>query len=364
MAMQSLWQRSSRTLLTLSAIALTVGAIMALEGWVRGAEDMVGTIALGSDVEIMIRQADIADTSLSAIDERVGQRIAALPEVASVSGILMTAVLLPDSGGFFIMWGYAPNEFAIRRFNVVEGQPLSGNHQILLGRLMADSMNRDVGDTVDLSGARFKVIGIYETGVPWEELGWVVSLRDAQTFAGRPRKVTMYGVKVQDPTQAREVVATINGRFPEAHAALAGEFAEQMPDMENAGSMLNGISVLAIVVGGVGVLNTMLMAVLERTREIGVLRALGWRRRRIMGMILREALLLGLLGGGLGIGFAFAMNYLLGQAPLVGEAVTAIWAWDIFVRAIGVALMLGLIGGLYPAFRATLMQPTEALRYE
>ncbi len=364
MAVQSLWQRSSRTFLTLSAIALTVGAIMALEGWIRGAADMVGDLALGANVEIMIRQADIADTSLSAIDERVGDRIGALPEVASVSGMIMSAVLLPDSGGFFIMWGYAPNEYAIRRFNVVEGQPLSSNHQILLGRLMADSMRKGVGDTVDLSGSRFKVAGIYETGVPWEELGGVVTLRDAQTFAGRPRKVTMYAVKVQDPAQAPAVVDAINQRFPEAHAALAGEFAEQMPDMQNADGMLSGISVLAIVVGGVGVLNTMLMAVLERTREIGVLRALGWRRRRVMAMILREALALGLLGGGLGIGLAFALNYLLSLAPLVGDAVTAVWAWDIFVRAIGVALLLGLIGGIYPAFRATRMQPTEALRYE
>jgi putative ABC transport system permease protein len=128
--------------------------------------------------------------------------------------------------------------------------------------------------------------------------------------------------------------------------------------------MISAISVLAILVGGIGVLNTMLMAVFERTREIGVLRALGWRRRRILSLILREALLLGLLGGITGIGAALLMIFLFQQAPMVGGILDPVWEWDVFARAIFVALMLGLFGGLYPAYRATQLQPVEALRYE
>ncbi|MGB7116511.1 MAG: ABC transporter permease, partial [Anaerolineales bacterium] len=126
----------------------------------------------------------------------------------------------------------------------------------------------------------------------------------------------------------------------------------------------NAISFLAILIGGVGVLNTMLMAVFERTREIGVLRALGWRRRAILSLILKEALLIGLLGGIAGIGTALLMILLLQQVPMVGSYLTPIWDWDVFVRAILIALMLGLLGGLYPAYRATRLQPVEALRYE
>jgi putative ABC transport system permease protein len=137
-----------------------------------------------------------------------------------------------------------------------------------------------------------------------------------------------------------------------------------MPDMENADGMLNGISFLALIVGGLGVLNTMLMSILERTREIGVLRALGWGRRDILGLILREALLLGTLGGIASIIIGVLLAYLLSMAPLVGEVLQPEWTLGVFVRALTIALLLGIFGGLLPAYRATRMQPVEALRYE
>jgi putative ABC transport system permease protein len=143
-----------------------------------------------------------------------------------------------------------------------------------------------------------------------------------------------------------------------------GEFSEQMPDFENASRFFNAISLMAIVVGGLGVLNTMLMSVHERTREIGVLRAVGWGRRPVLAMILKESLILALLGGVAGIIVAFLLVGALNQVPYVGGVMTARWQWDVFARALWVALALGLIGGLYPAYRATRMQPVEALRYE
>jgi ABC-type lipoprotein release transport system permease subunit len=364
MAVQSLWQRIARTLLTLGAIGLTVGSISALEGVIRGAGDALTDIAMGTAAEIMIRQADAPSSSQSVLDQRIGTKLASLPEVESVSGIIMTAVNLPEAGSLFMLQGYAPNEFAIRRINVVEGNPLSGNRQILIGRVMAEALNKGAGDTIQLGGKRFRIVGVFETGVAWEEMGGIITLRDAQSFIGRPRKVTMYAVKVGDPALAEGLVASINAQFPEAYASLSGEFVEQTPDMKLSNLLLGAISILAVGVGGIGVLNTMLMAVLERTREIGVLRALGWRRRNVLGLIMQEAMLLGITGGFVGIGIAFVITYLMGQAPTIGEVLTPIWGWDIFIRSLLVAITLGMVGGLYPAYRATRFQPVEALRYE
>jgi len=112
------------------------------------------------------------------------------------------------------------------------------------------------------------------------------------------------------------------------------------------------------------VMNAMLMSVLERTREIGVLRALGWRRVRILRMIMTESLLLGIFGAIVGILVAFGLGDLLIRAPVMGDLLQLRWEIDIFYSAIGLAISLGVLGGFYPAFRATRLQPVEALRYE
>jgi len=277
---------------------------------------------------------------------------------------MFTATVLPESGGFLVLQGYSPRSFLANRINIVSGEPLTSNHEILLGRSIADALHKDVGDTIDLSGYRFSVVGIFESKISWEEIGGIITLRDAQVFMGRPRKVTMFAVRLKDPQQAADLVEQINQEYPEIHAALAGNFVSELPDMQNSSAMIGSISFLAILVGGVGVLNTMLMSVFERTREIGVLRALGWRRRRILGLIVREAIILGLLGGLAGIAVAYGFAWLLLQIPSYGEMFNPMWTLNIFLRAMFVALSLGVLGGLYPAFRATRLQPVEALRYE
>jgi len=363
MAIQNLWQRASRTLITLAVIGLTVGAIIAIQSLVGGmVNEMSGW--LGGQAEIMLRQADIADTSLSSIDERVLDKIAALPEVQDVNGMMLTAVMTPDTGGFFLILGYPPHSFMLKNIHLIEGEDLTTNHQILLGKSMADGMNKHAGNTLDLAGQRFRIVGVYESKISYEEMGGIMTLRDAQQFMGKPRKVTMGAIKLKDPQQAERLTAQINREYPDVHAALAGDFVSQMPDMQNSDGMINGITFLAILVGGVGVLNTMLMSVFERTREIGVLRALGWSGFRVLGLILREAVTLGVLGGAAGILTAFLLLALLNQVPWLSGLLRPQWDVAMFVKAISVALSLGVLGGLYPAYRATRLQPVEALRYE
>ncbi|MBM3144211.1 MAG: FtsX-like permease family protein [Chloroflexi bacterium] len=362
LALQNLFQRTTRTLLTLGVIAITVGGIIALEAAVFGMTDTFAFLSAGS--EIMVRQAGVADTEYSALDERIVDKIAAYPEVAHVSGVAFSGTMLPDSGMIFILFGYAPHEYAIQQFNVIEGERIVSNHQIMLGRMIAEALHLTIGDTIEISSNRFKVVGVYESSVTWQEMGGVATLRDVQNFMGRPRKVGMLMVKVHDPTQAEAVVVRINSQLPDAHASLSGEFMDEMPDMKNVNAMLGAISFLAIFVGGVSVLNTMLMAVMERTREIGVFRALGWRRWRILRLIISESLILGLLGGVLGIGVASVLFNAFNHIPMFSGMLVTRWELDTFLKAISVALFLGLLGGLYPAFRATRMQPVEALRYE
>jgi putative ABC transport system permease protein len=134
--------------------------------------------------------------------------------------------------------------------------------------------------------------------------------------------------------------------------------------MQSADLLSTGISILAVLVGGVGMMNTMLMSTLERTREIGVLRALGWRRRAILGLIMNESLVLGFLGALAGIAFSVVWTTLIQTILIHDDSLKLIWTIENVIRAVVVALGLALIGGFYPALRATRLQPIEALQYE
>jgi putative ABC transport system permease protein len=192
----------------------------------------------------------------------------------------------------------------------------------------------------------------------------VIGLREAQALTGKPHQVMYYAIKLRDPKQAEAMESRLEAAFPDIDFALTSEIADSMSDFQVLEQMANQISLLAIFIGGLGMLNTMLMSVLERTREIGVLRALGWRRRQVLSMILKESLLLGAIGGGVGILIGRGIGGLVSLAEGMWGSIELVYTPQMFVQAIVVALIAGVVGGLYPAYRATRMRPVEALRYE
>jgi len=123
------------------------------------------------------------------------------------------------------------------------------------------------------------------------------------------------------------------------------------------------VSLVAILVGGIIVVITMLKAVSERTREIGVLRAIGWTRQRIIKMIIGESILLSLIGIVVGLIVKIGIVEILGSTGMIPGLMPS-FSVSLFVKGIRVALLLGIIGGIYPAYRASRLEPTEALRYD
>jgi ABC-type antimicrobial peptide transport system permease subunit len=210
----------------------------------------------------------------------------------------------------------------------------------------------------------FRVVGIYETGLSYEELGAVIGLREAQALTGKLRQVMYYQIKLHDPKSAEGVMTELEADYPEIDFALAAEAVQSMSDFAVLEDMVSQISILAVFVGGLGMLNTMLMSVLERTREIGLLRSLGWRRRQVLSMILRESLILGVLGGLVGILLGLGLGQLMGFLPGLYGGMSMLYRPLLFAQAVAVALLAGAVGGLYPAWRATRLRPVEALRYE
>jgi ABC-type lipoprotein release transport system permease subunit len=362
MVIRNLWRRQTRTVLALLGIGIGIAAIVALGGVAEGMLETFTALMRDSQTDLLAIQADV-DSDLSAIDERVGAHIAARSDVEAVSGMIMTAVNA-EQMPMLLVFGYHPREFAIRHFRIVEGEPLTARHQLILGRQAAEQMGLQVGDTLRLLESNFRVVGIYETGQAFEEIGVVIGLREAQALTGRSHQAQLYAISLRDPKQAVAVRDELKATFPGIDFAFTAELAESVSDFRVMEDMVGQISFLAVAIGGLGMLNTMLMSILERTREIGVLRALGWRRRRVLGMIVQESLVLGVVGGFCGVFLGLGLTRLLALMPGTFGAFGPLYTPQLFVQAIVVSLIAGVLGGLYPAWRATRMRPVEALRYE
>jgi ABC-type antimicrobial peptide transport system permease subunit len=363
LAARNIVRRRTRTTLTMLGVGVGIAAVVALGGVSRGMMNLMNQMVTLGQADLVGVEADVSDVGYSALDERVGARLAAQPDVAAVSGAILTFASTKELP-LVMLFGYHPREFTLRHFNIVEGASLTGGHQAIVGRKVAEAMSLEVGDTIRLLESNFRVVGIFETGVSFEDGGVVIGLREAQVLAGKPRQVMWYAIKVRDPDRAEAVRSDLEAAFPDVAFSLTSAFAEDMPDMKRMGEFVNQISILAVLIGAVGMLNTMLMSVLERTREIGVLRALGWRRRQVLGLIVQESLALGLVGGLFGILLGVGLTALLAQIPQTVGAIAPRYSPGLFAQALGLALITGVVGGLYPAWRATRMRPIEALRYE
>ena len=296
MIFKNLFRRKTRTLLTVLGIAVGVAAVVALgamaEGFVANYTDLVA----GSGADLLVMQADAMDVAFSAVDMTVGERIAAMPDVAEVDGVVYGWLTAGGELDFFIIFGHEPRSRSIAHFRVVEGVPLSGGRQILLGKAAAETLDKSVGDTMRIYGTPYQVVGIFETGQGLEESSGVIPLEEAQKLFNKHRQVNGFQVYLRDLEALEAVQARIEKLFPKLSASRAKDYGLQQDWLSMMKGLAWGISLIAIVVGGLGMMNTMMMSVFERTREIGTLRALGWKRGQVLKAILGEALALSALG--------------------------------------------------------------------
>jgi ABC-type antimicrobial peptide transport system permease subunit len=361
-ALRNVLRQPTRTILTVVGIGIAMMAIVLLGAMGDGLIETVGGLAGGLGAQLVGMEAG-GSIDLSKIDEDVVQRIGTMPGVRAAEGFLTGYTSVADLP-FFVVFGYRPRGLAIREYRIVEGEPLTTNRQMIMGRVAAENLNLEVGDTMRIFDRAFRIVGIYETGVSFQDGGGVVTLRDAQRLFGQPNKVSFLGIWLDDRAQAEAVIQRVEGRFPEVDVSRASAFAEDVSDLEALEGMTWGISLMALIVGGLGMMNTMVMSVFERTREIGVLRALGWRRRRVLSMILRESMTLTLLGGVAGSLVGVFLGLVLNTLPVVQSWMQMKYSVGLFAQALVTALGLGVVGGVYPAWWASNLRPVEALRYE
>ncbi|HLB45812.1 MAG TPA: ABC transporter permease [Anaerolineales bacterium] len=362
-ALRNLWRRPTRTLTTIVGLGIGVGFIVSLLAMVDGMRKTFTELLSMGQVDLMAEQANASDASLSVIDERIADRIATRPEVKSVSKMMFGITNAPGMM-YFMVFGLEPGDPYVEHYKIREGRFFQRPGEIVIGRFAANSLKKGIGDTIRVAGAPYTIVGIYENGQAYEDAGGAILLKDAQNLFNKRRQVSFLGIALNDPSHADEIAKQLERDYPDIIVSKSEDMTERMQDFATTEALLNALVTLIIVVGGIVMMNAMLMSVFERTQEIGVLRALGWRRRRVIGMVLVESLALSLLSSVIGIGIGVGLNYLLTLEPTMGVYLGAEYTPKLFVQVLALAVTLGAIGGVYPAWRAAGLKPIEALRYE
>jgi len=362
--------RPARSLLTLSGIAIAVAAVVALLGVVRGFENSLLQLYQGRGIDVIVQQAGRLQMTSSALPENLREQIAAVDGVAAVYPALIEVLsLLEDDMLGVVVQGWPPESEPVRRLEIVSGTRFSAPQarQVIVGTKLAAAMNVNVGDTTELiEGEPLEVVGIFDSSNVFDNGSMFTPLATLQQLMFRGGEVTMFAVVGEDrsPETLRQLAQRVKQSGSKIEAEVAEAVAQRSTEIRVARSFAWLTSAIAVLIGSVGMLNTMMMAVFERTREIAMLRALGWRRRRVMAMVLGESTVLCAIGAIVGIAAGVLMVRLLSQVPAAGRLVAGDVSPSVMLQGLGLALLLGLLGGIYPAWSAARLAPVEGLRHD
>jgi len=368
------FRNKTRSALAIVGIAIGIATIVALGLVTSGLQASTETTLKAGSAEITVTKtgSNSFQSSGGVIDDTVAEDLLSIGGVNETTGILRSTANTSGAnmgpGGGFSVNGIDKNKLSLVGIDSVNGSMFNSDaSEMILGKIAAESLNKTVGDNIDIFGEEFKITGIYETGNFIQDAGAFVSINKLQSLTGNDNKVSSIAVKVNENANVTEVSNSIADEYPnELSTTTAADQANRVNDaLGYVDTATWAISLLAILIGGVGVINTMIMSVYDRTREIGVLKAVGWRSRRILGMILGESIVLTLMAGVVGtVVGVVGVNVVLAYSSSFGTMIQPVYSIELFLRAFGIAFLVGIIGGIYPAYRASQLAPTEALRYE
>ncbi len=363
-------RRPTRSALTVSGVAIAVTAVVALVGIARSFEKTLLAIYQSRGVDLIVVRAGGVQRLGSVLDEKLTDRVRQLPGVSRVSPALAEVVSFEKLDIFGVLVRGLPlGSFILDDVKVVAGRRLQPGDKraVMLGTVIAKNLDTGVGKELEVvPGKPCEVVGIFESHNLFEDGSMIMPLEELQELMDRKGEVTALMVITEEKSKAaldalREQITSL---APQIEVLLTREYIETAIEVRLARAVAWLTSTIALMVGTIGMINTMLTAVFERTRELAILRAIGWRKGRVMKLILWESIVLALAGAVTGTALAIVITQVLSRLPAAGRLVSGEISSGVILQGFLIATLVGLIGGLFPAFRAARLVPTEGLRHE
>lgn len=399
---RNIWRHRRRTLIVVLAIGMTIGLMMLYDGVMSGFEDAIYGNAikvLGGNIQVHATgyqdRAEQVPLLPLQNDLEVVKAASALPEVEIAARRINTGGLITSRKGAFavgIVAVEADKEQMVSLVakNVSVGRYLAPSDQdmIFIGKGLADAMNVTVGDRVSLAGRAthnqtrmrtMTVVGIFDLGMAdIEKQSIYMTLGEAQSLYGLDGQVTEVAILLKQLGQEPGVIQSLKAALPGVEIiSWETNFPELQAAVNTKGAATDIFSIVMLGIAGIGTLNLLLMAVYERTREIGLMGALGFRPGQITLLFLLEGAMMGLVGVAVGVVFGLGMNFWLQQIGLDMSAYTGLTSYMALISTkiyptLGLekialrtltALVISLLASLIPAWEASQNEPATSLHF-
>jgi len=402
LAWRNIWRHRRRTIIVVLSIAMVLALMMLYDGMVAGFEQSIYANAikvLGGNIQIHANgyreKADSTPLLPLNSDEAAMTAALAQPQVVAASRRINTSGMATNRKGAFpvSIIGIEPEKelpVSLVAQNVSAGRYLTAEDQdmIFIGQGLADAMEIQVGDRITLVGRAthdqmrqrtMTVVGIYDVGMrDIEKRTIYISLGEAQDLYGLTGQSTEVVVSLQKLGQEPAVLTALRSGLPgDEIDSWQTNFPEMASALSTKGGVMNVFSVIIMLIAGIGILNLLLMAVYERTREIGLLGAMGLKPRQIALLFILEGTFMGLVGVAAGVVLGLLINGILGQVGLDYSQFSSLTEYTALItgrvyptlgvdKLLGRALTVAIIAALasfYPAREAAQREPAEALHY-